>query len=146
MDKRKEIFESIKDGITLEDKPLLLKWNSDLKTLLTDTINNHVDDNYIFLNFGDCTIFGGFEIKLSTSQSRDKGDLLFELGGALNNNEEAKSLICKFERVIGKPDYFSETYGESYAYWEDENSRIEIYPRHHMGGEWFEYRIKTKCS
>jgi hypothetical protein len=146
MTNRKEIFKLLKEGITLDDKNLYLRWNCDLKLILKDSLNNHIDENYIFLNFGDSIIFNELEVKLSTNQDRSKNEKLVELGGSLNNNEEAKSMISKFETVLGKPDHYSESYGESFAFWEDDYSKIEIYPRHHMGGEWFEYRIKTKSS
>ena len=144
MTQRERIFEELKTKLRILDKSLDLEWGVDLIKYKDSALNYHLDKDYIFLNFDDCRIFNDFEIKLSLSQLTTTGLKFTEIGGALNNNDEAKELFQKLEFILGKPDYYSETYGEIFTYWEDENSIIKIYPRHHMGGEWFEYRIQTK--
>lgn len=143
-DIRKKIFEQLKTKLVIEDKCIELKWCESLLSMTTLSENYNVDNDTIFLNFGECKIFGSLKIKLSTVKLKRQGERLNEIGGALNTNEEAKDLHRKIEKVLGQADNYSETYNEVYTYWEDENTKIIIYPRHHMGGEWFEYRIKTK--
>ena len=141
---RSDIFNELKIKLKLYDKALDLEWGTDLLKFKDIALNFLLDKDYIFLNFGDCRIFNDFELKLSLSQQTNSGLKFTEIGGALNNNDEAKELFHRLELLLGKPDFYSETYGEIFTYWEDEDSKIKIYPRHHMGGEWFEYRIETK--
>lgn len=141
---RDVIFSELKVKLRLYDKELDLLWGTDLIKYKGTALNFHQDKDYIFLDFGNCRVFKDFEIKLSLSRLTNAGLVFTEIGGALNNNDEAKELYQRLERLLGKPDYYSETYGELFTYWEDDNSKITIYPRHSMGGEWFEYRIQTK--
>ena len=141
---REEIFKVLKSKLVIENKNIELNWCEKLENLIELSENSHFGKDLYFLNFGTCLIFGGLEIKLSTSKLTNSGKTLTEVGGALNTNEEAKELHKKLEDILGVADFYSETYDEIYTYWEDKNSKVIIYPRHHMGGEWFEYKIITK--
>ena len=141
---RMDIFKVLKTKLVIENKNIELNWCENILNITGKSDNNHIDKDYVFLNFGTCIIFGGLEIKLSTTKLTNSGLKFTEIGGALNTNVEAKELYGKFENILGKADHYSESYNEIYTYWEDENSKIIIYPRHHMGGEWFEYKIMTK--
>jgi hypothetical protein len=143
-EKRQQIFRQLKEKLTLIDKKIDLIWLSDLTLMKNLSLNHHHDKDSIFLNFGECLIFDSLKIKLSASNTISHGQKFTEIGGALNNNEEAKALHKQFEKILGAADHFEESYGEIYTYWENEDNKIIIYPRHHMGGEWFEYKIMTK--
>ena len=141
---REVIFKNLKEGLFLSNKNIKLIWCVELQSLKTLSDNYLFKKDYCFLNFGNCLIFEDFQIELSTSKLTVSGTKFTEIGGALNNNAEAKILHKRLENVIGEADSFSETYGEIQAHWENDFNKIIIYPRHHMGGEWFEYKIMRK--
>jgi hypothetical protein len=113
---RQEIFSHLKARLTLVDKNIDLIWCADLVSMKNIAVNHFQDENYIFLNFGECLIFNHFKIKLSTSKTTDKGLKFTEIGGALNNIEEARELHNQFEQILGLADHFSESYGEIFTY------------------------------
>jgi hypothetical protein len=141
---RKDHFNLLRTRLVIENKCIELKWCEKISDLAELSDNYHFDKDYAFLNFGACKIFGSLEVSLSTTKLTNNGLRFTEIGGALNTNDEAKELHQKLENIFGKADYYSESDNEIYTYWEDENTKIIIYPKHHMGGEWFEYRIMTK--
>lgn len=139
-----EIWNNLKEGILLENKDVLIPWNSNFE-FLNDYGTKDVREDRSTWYFKNINILNGIELNFETNKWKHLKNRKFEYISTIINNQTAEKIVNHLTENIGIPNYNNIDFKNLEDYdcrceWTKFDRKIKIYRIELHGG--FAFKIK----